>query len=80
VARRVPTVHRDVATAAEGHPIVDHHHLLVVAGAQGHGVVQAELDRRALEPLARLVREELLADTWMVLNYDFCDLSDSLDF
>jgi hypothetical protein len=60
VRRRVPTIDADVAAAAEGQLVVDHQHLLVMAGPERHRVVQPELDAAALEPLARLVREELL--------------------
>jgi hypothetical protein len=60
VARRVPAVDGDVATAAEGHPVVDHQHLLVVTRSEGNLVIELELHRRALEPAPRPVGEELL--------------------
>ena len=61
VGRRVPAVDRDVAPAGEGDAVVDHHHLLVMAGPEWDMVIQPELDRRVREPLAGLVREEFLA-------------------
>ncbi len=56
----IPAVHAEIAAAAEGEAVVDHQHLLVMAGAEGHAGVEREVDPRALEPLARAVREEVL--------------------
>ena len=56
----VPAVDPEVAAAAEGQPVVDHQHLLVMAGAEGDAGVQGEVDPRALEPSPRPVGEEML--------------------
>jgi hypothetical protein len=57
----VPAIHRDVAAAAEGDLVVDHQHFLVVAGAEGDGIVQPELHAGVAEPAAGPVGEEFLA-------------------
>ena len=56
----VPAIGRDVAAAAEGDLIVDHHHLLMMAGAQNARPVQPELHDPAAEPSLGLVRIEAL--------------------
>ena len=55
----VPAVDAEIGAAAEGDAIVDDHHLLMVAAASGHGVVELRnLIGVPVEPAARPVREE----------------------
>ncbi len=49
VLGRVPAVEGQVGAAAEGDGVVDDHHFLVVAGAEGMGPVQHEVDAGAGE-------------------------------
>jgi hypothetical protein len=51
----VPAVDVEVAAAAEGERVVDHHHLLVVAGARRVAVVEPEV-HPAVEPLPGALR------------------------
>ena len=56
----VPAVGGQVPAPAEGQPVVDHQHLLVMAGAHRHRRVEQEAHRRVLEAGPRPVREEVL--------------------
>ncbi len=56
----VPAVGGEVGAATEGDQVVDHQHLLVMAGAVGDAGVQAEAHRRAVEPGPRAVGKEVL--------------------
>ncbi len=56
----VPAVRPDIAAAAEGDLVVDHDHLLVVAGAERQLAVEHEFHPRALERLAVGEGEEVL--------------------
>ncbi len=60
VGRGVPAVWSEVGAADEGDQIVDHQHLLMMAGAIGHAGVEAEAHRSAMEPGFGAVREEVL--------------------
>ncbi|WP_421732027.1 hypothetical protein [Brevundimonas sp.] len=46
----IPAVGRDVAPTAEGQLVVDHHHLLMMAGADGAGRIQPELHHPLAKP------------------------------
>jgi hypothetical protein len=60
VSGGVPAVDADVAAADQGHRTVDHHHLLVMAGAGGQGVVQPVLDLGTGEESRSPLRAEQL--------------------
>ncbi len=58
--RRIPAIHRDVAAAAEGHPVVDDHRLLVMTRADRPGRIEAKLDHPLAEPALRPMGIEAL--------------------
>src|SRR5678816_3203132 len=50
---RVPAPDGDVEPAGKRHAVVDHDQLLVLRGAEWHGVVEAEIHARRCIPLQR---------------------------
>ena len=59
VSGRIPPIAADIAAAADGQAIVDHHDLLMV-GPKGDGVIEAKVHPRVLEPAVGAVGKEIL--------------------